>query len=103
MCDEAKFIKAEAVRSRIARECDECGTPIEAGELHEYVFGVWDDPEHYRICAPCHEVRSDLYHTKIDNGAYPEEAACDLVYCGLRDALQDECREVEMSMRSQSA
>ncbi len=95
MCDAPTVYRQEAVCSRIDRACDECGVTIAAGELHEYVFGIWEgEGQHYRTCAPCVEIRDDLRADMHDDGAmYEEEIACELAHCSLRDALSIQCLE----------
>ena len=101
MCDTATLYRQEAVRSRIDRACDECDATIITGELHEYVFGIWEgEPQHYRTCAPCIEVRRSLYDDMKDDGSmYDEEIACELSHGNLCEALATQCREVDYSLR----
>jgi hypothetical protein len=96
----ATVYRQEAVRSRIERSCDECRVVIPAGELHEYTFGIWEsEAHHYRTCAPCVEVRADLYADMKDDGSlYDDEIACELAHCNLSDALASQCREVDYAL-----
>lgn len=47
-------------RAKKAHRCCECGREIAAGEVYEYVSGIWDArPASFKTCLMCAEV-SDL-------------------------------------------
>lgn len=47
-------------RARKAHRCCECGREIAAGEVYEYISGIWDTrPASFKRCLMCAEV-SDL-------------------------------------------
>lgn len=92
MCEIPTIYKAQAVRSRRDRVCEECGRSIPIGELHEYAFGIWEGrAENYRTCADCFEVRAELADDM--EGMYQEDIACDLAFGNLREALSTAIRE----------
>ena len=97
MCESPTISRAKAVQSKKAQVCEECLRWIEAGQMHEYVWGIWEgEPMGFRVCAECYEVREDLRsEMEANSSAYPEEIACDLAYGRLRKALADECREID--------
>lgn len=50
--------RARKVRARKPYRCEECGKRIAVGEVHEYVFAVYDgDPSQFRTCAHCLDIR----------------------------------------------
>lgn len=91
MSDAPVVWKVQAVRSRKEHRCTECGRVIEQGELHEYVWGVWDgDPNHIRTCAECTEVRDDLREDLLSaGGLYIEEVYEEIAYGNLQNALAE--------------
>jgi hypothetical protein len=97
MCESPTVFRAEAVKSKIVRICEDCLRQIEPGELHEYVWGIWEgEPENIRVCAECYEVREELKAAKREGGGlYEEEILCDVAFGRLREAMMDECREVD--------
>lgn len=50
---DSEILKEKTVKAKRKYKCCECGETIQAGELHEYVFGVDDGPFHFRTCADC--------------------------------------------------
>ena len=62
-CDEIEVIK-ERLRhdSKRSYHCCECGGVIEAGTIHEYMFGRYDgDICRYRTCMDCLSLRKTFF------------------------------------------
>lgn len=58
----AEFYRSEVRRARKEYRCDECGDPIEPGDLHEHAVGKWDgEIMSFRTCARCCNVRRDYF------------------------------------------
>lgn len=95
MCESPTVHRTEPVRSRTERRCDECFRMIPAGDVHEYVFGVWGgDATYYRTCAECVETRDELREAmEFDGSMYPEEIYCAIAYGSLRESFIDWCAE----------
>lgn len=63
-------------RAAKVHTCCECREPIEVGQRHELVKGLWDDSwESYRTCSPCAQIRRDH--------------CCTWIYGELREAIWD--------------
>jgi len=60
-CEPPDCAEWRSVRARKQHRCCECPAPIEPGEIHSVISGIWDGcPGRFRTCAPCLEVRDQL-------------------------------------------
>ena len=58
--DRASFSREDWVRARKVHKCCECDEPIQIGERHERVGGVWDGEwSTYRTCSVCASIRAE--------------------------------------------
>jgi len=62
-CDLFDYETPSVYRDEIRRakkpyRCCDCGTAIKPGELHQYIFGVWDGhASSHRMCSLCEDMR----------------------------------------------
>ena len=47
-------------KARRTHKCCECGGKIQVGETYHRMSGVWGEPETYKVCNECEQLRADV-------------------------------------------
>jgi hypothetical protein len=99
MCEIPRVYREQVCKAAKSYQCCECARVISVGELYQYAWGVWNgEPSAFSTCAECFEVREELRDTMPSGYVYSDETACALAFGNLREALADECREMNYAM-----
>lgn len=75
--NEPKCFQVITRKARKEHKCCECRKVIEKGEHYEYCSGIWDDPDSYKTCQSCVELR--VNHQDVHSCIPPFESLSEYI------------------------